>query len=65
MQPTHMQAQKTIDGIEFPTTRTTLVEYARGRGADGELLGHLNQLPDRLYLDPNEVGAAFARVTGE
>jgi hypothetical protein len=60
-----MQAQKTIEGVEFPVTRTRLVEYARDRGADDELLRFLTLLPDRLYLDPNEVGATFARVTGE
>jgi hypothetical protein len=60
-----MQAQKKIDGIEFPATRVRLVEYARGHGADDELLTCMTRLPDRLYLDPNEVGAAFAQVTGE
>jgi hypothetical protein len=60
-----MQAQKTIDGIDFPATRTRIVEYARGHGADPELLSRMTELPDRLYLDPNEVGAAFARITRE
>ena len=65
MQSTHMQAQKTIEGIEFPATRARLVEYARRRGADDELLRFLTLLPDRRYLDPNDVGTTFARVTGE
>lgn len=60
-----MQAQKTIDGIEFPATRTRLVAYARDHGADDELLMWLTRLPNRLYLDPNEVGDAFAQVSGE
>jgi hypothetical protein len=65
MQPTHMQAQKRIDGVEFPADRGRLVEYARGHGADPELLEVMIRLPDRVYRDPNEVGAAFARVSGE
>jgi hypothetical protein len=65
MQPTHMQAQKTIDGIEFSADRERIVEYARGRGADEELLTGMTKLPDQLYRDPNEVGAAFAAVIGE
>lgn len=65
MQPTHTQAQKKIDGVEFPASRTRLVEYARGHGADADLLSAMTRLPDRLYRDPNEVGAAFAQVTGE
>lgn len=42
-----------------------LVEYARGHGADAEPLNAMVPLPERLYRDPNQVGAAFARVTGE
>lgn len=65
MNPTHMQAQKKIDGIGFPATRAQLVDYARGQGADPDLLDGMTRLPDRLYGDPNEVGAAFARLIGE
>jgi hypothetical protein len=64
MQATHMQAQKTIDGIEFPANKGELVSYADRRGADEELLTELRQLPDRVYDGPNAVGAAFAEVTG-
>lgn len=65
MQPTHTQAQKIVAGIHFPTTREGLVDYARRRGADDELLECLCLLPERQYRDPNEVGAAFAEVTKE
>jgi hypothetical protein len=64
MQATHMQAQKTIDGIGFPVTRAELVDYAVRRGADEELLADLRRLPERVYEGPNAVGAAFAEVTG-
>ncbi|MFC4856965.1 DUF2795 domain-containing protein [Actinophytocola glycyrrhizae] len=64
MQATHMQAQKTVDGIEFPVGKAGLVGYAARRGADEELLADLEQLPERVYDGPNAVGAAFAAVTG-
>jgi hypothetical protein len=64
MQATHMQAQKTIDGIGYPATRDELIEYAVRRGADEELLADLRRLPERRYDGPNAVGAAFAEVTG-
>jgi hypothetical protein len=64
MQATHMQAQKTIDGVGFPVTRSELIAYAVRRGADEELLADLVRLPDRVYDGPNAVGAAFAEVTG-
>jgi hypothetical protein len=44
--------------------RDRIVEYARDRGADQELLDCLRQLPEREYHEPNEVGAAFADVFG-
>jgi hypothetical protein len=64
MQATHTQAQKTIEGIAFPVRRDRIVAYARRGGADDELLHCLEQLPEREYHGPNEVGAAFADVFG-
>jgi hypothetical protein len=64
MQATHMQAQKKVAGVHFPASRAHLVEFARRNGADQELLGYLRQLPERWYDGPNDVGAAFAAVTG-
>lgn len=59
-----MQAQKKVDGVRFPATRTDLITYAVRRGADEELLADLRRLPERVYDGPNAVGAAFAEVTG-
>ncbi|MCT2583496.1 DUF2795 domain-containing protein [Actinophytocola gossypii] len=65
MQPTHTQAQKMVAGIGFPATRDGLVDYARRRGADEDLLGCLMLMPEREYRGPNEVGAAFAATIKE
>jgi len=65
MQPTHTQAQKMVAGIGFPASRDGLVDYARRRGADEDLLECLLLMPDREYRGPNEVGTVFADVTKE
>jgi hypothetical protein len=64
MQPTHMQAQKQVAGIDFPVDREQLIEYAEAHGADPDLLHHMRRLPERTYHGPNEVGRAFADLTG-
>jgi hypothetical protein len=64
MQSTHTQVQKKIAGIEFPATRSGLIEFAERKGADAELLECMRELPDHTYDEPNEVGAAFADVFG-
>ncbi len=64
MQPTHMQAQKVLADLAFPASLAELTEFAARHGGDRELLTDLRQLPDRVYRDTNDVGSAFAEVTG-
>jgi hypothetical protein len=64
MQPTHMQAQKKVAGIRYPTTRAELIDYARSHGADRELLDCMRLMPERTYHEPGDVGHAFAQATG-
>jgi hypothetical protein len=64
VQPTHMQAQKMVAGIHYPARKTELIDYARTRGADHELLDCMRLMPDRDYTAPGDVGRAFAEATG-
>ncbi|HEV2778893.1 MAG TPA: DUF2795 domain-containing protein [Actinophytocola sp.] len=50
--------------MHFPADRDQLVKYARMHGADQDLLDRLRLLPERSYAEPNEVGRAFAELTG-
>jgi hypothetical protein len=54
--------QKFLGGVNYPCGRDELVEHARSKGADDEVLEHLRALPDRTYDGPNAVSAAFART---
>jgi hypothetical protein len=56
-----IQMQKFLGGIDYPASRDTLVEHARGKGADEEVVRKLESMPDRTYDGPNAVSAEYAK----
>jgi hypothetical protein len=60
--PNPIQMQKFLGGVNYPCGRDELVEHARSKGADDDVLEHLRALPDRTYDGPNAVSAEFART---
>jgi hypothetical protein len=60
--PNPIQMQKFLGGVNYPCDRDELVEHARSKGADDEVLEHLRALPDRTYDGPNAVSAEFSRT---
>jgi hypothetical protein len=59
-QPNFIQAQKFLDGVDYPADRDTLVDHAREHGADAAIVEALSSLDDREYGDPTEVSEALA-----
>jgi uncharacterized protein DUF2795 len=59
--PDFIQAQKYLDGLDYPADRDTLVEHARRHGADEEITSTLEGLPDRTFHDPTEVSQEITR----
>ena len=59
--PDFIQAQKYLDGVDYPADRETRVEHARSHGADEEITRTLEGLPDGTYDDPTEVSRAITR----
>ncbi len=57
-----IQAQKFLGGIDYPVDKATLVEHARGQGADENVVSALEQIPDRQYDGPNAVSAELGNV---
>jgi len=55
-----IEIQKYLGGIDYPATKDKLVEHARSKGADEDLLRRLSSLPDREYDGPNAVSAQFS-----
>lgn len=60
--PNPVQMQKFLSGVDYPASRDQLVEHARSKGADDDVLEHLKQLPDRSFDGPNAVSREFSRT---
>ena len=58
--PDFIEAQKYLKGMDYPAGKQELVAHARSQGADGDLLGRLEQIPDREYDGPNAVSRELA-----
>ena len=56
-----IKVQKFLGGISYPATKDQLIEHARGKQADGDVIDALQELPDREYDGPNAVSAAVAK----
>ncbi|MFC4003153.1 DUF2795 domain-containing protein [Prauserella oleivorans] len=61
-QPNPIEMQKYLAGVDYPCSRDQLVDYARGKGADDDILEHLKSLPDREYDGPNAVSAEYSKT---
>jgi hypothetical protein len=59
--PDFIQAQKYLDGVDYPVDRDALVEHARSHGADEAITRTLQGIPDRSYDDPTQVSEAITR----
>ncbi len=60
---TPIDIQKHLGGMDYPASKTDIVEQARASGADETILSKLESLPDREYDGPNgvmkELGGQF------
>ncbi|MFF5992706.1 DUF2795 domain-containing protein [Prauserella flavalba] len=61
-QPNPIQMQKYLAGVDYPCSRDDLVEHARNKGADDDVLEHLRSLPERTYDGPNAVSAEYSKT---
>ncbi|PXY23521.1 DUF2795 domain-containing protein [Prauserella sp. PE36] len=61
-QPNPIQMQKYLAGVDYPCSRDDLVEHARSKGADDDVLEHLRSLPERTYDGPNAVSAEYSKT---
>lgn len=56
--------QKYLGGMDYPAGKDKLVEHAKSKGADEELISVLNNLPDREYNSAADVSAELKEVMG-
>ena len=50
-----VDVQKALKGASYPADKASLVETAKGNGADDEVLTALEALPEQQYSSPAEV----------
>jgi hypothetical protein len=56
-----IQVQKALSGMNYPASKQQLIEHARGKRADQQLIGVLEGIPDQEYDGPNAVSKAVAK----
>jgi hypothetical protein len=61
IQPHPFRVQKFLAGIRYPARKREVVERARSRGADADLLDVLTLLPERDYESPISVSCEIGR----
>jgi hypothetical protein len=59
--PNPIQMQKYLSGMDYPASKDELVEHARQKGADEEVMRGLEAIPDSAYDGPNAVSAEFSK----
>jgi len=59
VRPTCFLAQRFLAGLSYPAEKTRIVEAARSRGADAQLLRVLGGLPERRYESPVALAVAI------
>lgn len=60
-QPSPVEIQKALAGVDYPTTRAHLAEVARSHHADREIVELIDNLPDKDYDSPAAVSKAISR----
>lgn len=55
------QVEKYIGGVDYPCSKTDLVDHARGAGADQNIISTLQNLPYDEFNSPTEVSEAIGQ----
>lgn len=58
-----VQIQKFLKGVDYPASKSTLIENAKNMGADENVCSSLEQLPDEDFQTPTDVSQAFGRLS--
>jgi hypothetical protein len=57
-----VQLQKFLGGIDYPADKQTLVQRARDKGADDNVIRTLQNLPGDRFNSPNDVSEAIGTL---
>ena len=57
-----IQIQKFLKGVDYPASKSDLLENAERQGADEDVRSTLEQLPDEEYETPADVSKALGNI---
>lgn len=57
-----IQIQKFLGGMDYPAHKDEVVEYARSKGADENIMQTLEQLPEEDFEAPAGVSKAIGQI---
>ncbi|PRX96188.1 DUF2795 domain-containing protein [Allonocardiopsis opalescens] len=63
-QPTFIEVQKTLSGVDYPVDRDGLVRHARSHQASDDIVRLLERIPNQTYDGPTAVSAAVTQESG-
>lgn len=58
--PTPIEIQKYLSGIDYPASKEDLLSKAKEAGAEGEVMEALEGLPDQEFDGPTAVSSAVS-----
>lgn len=56
------QVQQFLEGVDYPKSKQELIDYARSKGADENVLATLEKMPDQTYSSPVDISEAIGRL---
>jgi hypothetical protein len=57
-----IQIQKFLKGVDYPASKNDLLKNAERQGADEDVRGTLERLPDEEYESPADVSQALGNI---
>ena len=57
-----IQVQKFLSGMDYPATKEEIVDHAKSKGADENIMRTLEQLPDESFETPADISKAIGEI---
>lgn len=61
-EPSPIDVQKSLKGMDFPASKDDILSRARDGGASEDILAELEQLPEREYETPADISKELGKL---
>ena len=58
-----IQVEKFLGGLDYPVGKDQIIEHARAKGADENIIEALERLPDRDYEDSMDISNEMGKMS--